>query len=65
MKHYDKDSKLQCPFCWKDCTLTKETIETLSVDSSLGTITVPHRRIVRFTCDFCETTIVHVDRIDR
>ena len=65
MKQYDKDSKLQCPFCWKDCTVADITTEILSTDSSLGIITVPHRRIVRFTCDSCETTVVHVDRIDR
>ena len=62
MKQYDKDSKIQCPFCWKTCSLSRITNETLSFESdNCGTVNVPHRRIARFVCDFCETTIVHVD----
>jgi hypothetical protein len=64
MKQYDKDSKIQCPFCWKECSLSGTSIETISYDSdTFGKITRPYRRVVRFVCDFCDTTIVHVDKM--
>jgi hypothetical protein len=33
MKQYDKDSKIQCPFCWKECSVASIGTETLSFDS--------------------------------
>ena len=66
MKHYHKDSKLQCPFCYKECAIASiDDTELITESDNAGTVRVPYSRIVKFVCGFCETRIEHVDYYQR
>lgn len=62
MKEYTKDSKLQCPFCWKECEIISVDVNELVTKSdNAGMLRVPYSRTVKFVCMYCETGIEHTD----